>query len=78
MSPLFHRPDDDAEVPVEQFAAQLMTRYFIIDLIVASQLTNMVSVDKVCWDLQPDNTGEHLGEPIPGALVAKLHSGSPA
>ena len=54
-----------AALPLEAFAAQLMTRYFTTDYKLASQITSMVSVDTICWDLLPDNTGEHLGEPIP-------------
>lgn len=59
-----------AAVPLEEFAAQLMTRYFTTDHPPASQITSMVSVDTICWDLLPDNTGEHLGEPIPDAFFA--------
>ena len=54
-----------AAPPLEEFAAQLMTRYFTADSKLASQITSMVSVDTICWDLLPDNSGEHLGEPIP-------------
>ena len=57
-----------AGVPVEQFAAQLMTRYFTTDWRVASQITDMVSVDTISWDLLPDNSGERLGDPIPDAF----------
>jgi hypothetical protein len=57
-----------AAVPVEQFAAQLMTRYFTADWLVASQITDMVAVDTICWDLVPDNSGERAGEPIPDAF----------
>ena len=57
-----------AAVPVEQFAAQLMTRYFTTDWRVASQITDMVSVDTISWDLLPDNSGERLGDPIPDAF----------
>ena len=57
-----------AAVPVEQFAAQLMTRYFTTDWRVASQITDMISVDTISWDLLPDNSGERLGDPIPDAF----------
>ena len=59
-----------AALPLEEFAAQLMTRYFTTDHLLASQITSMVAVDTVCWDLLPDNSGEHLGEPIPDAFFA--------
>jgi hypothetical protein len=59
-----------AATPVEQFAAQLMTRYFTAGYMVASQITSMVSIDGICWDLLPDNTGEHAGEPIPDAFFS--------
>jgi hypothetical protein len=59
-----------AAVPMEEFAAQLMTRYFTTDYLLASQITSMVAVDTICWDLLPDNTGEHLGEPIPDAFFS--------
>jgi len=60
--------NDVAALPPEQFAAQLMTRYFTTDWLVASQITSMVAVDTICWDLLPDNSGEHAGEPIPDAF----------
>jgi hypothetical protein len=59
-----------AAVPMEEFAAQLMTRYFTTDYLLASQITSMVAVDTICRDLLPDNTGEHLGEPIPDAFFS--------
>lgn len=59
-----------AALPVDQLAAQLMTRYFTAEWPVASQITSMVAVDTVCWDLLPDNSGEHAGEPIPDAFFA--------
>jgi hypothetical protein len=59
-----------ASPPLEQFAAQLMARYFTADDVVASQLTSTVAVDTICWDLLPDNSGEHAGEPIPDAFFA--------
>jgi hypothetical protein len=58
-----------AALPLEQFAAQLMTRYFTTDYMVASQITGMVAVDTICWDLLPDNSGEHAGEPKLNGLV---------
>jgi hypothetical protein len=57
-------------LPLEQFAAQLMTRYFTTDYLLASQVTNMVAVDTICWDLLPDNSGEHAGEAIPDAFFS--------
>src|SRR5581483_7688591 len=57
-------------LPVEQLAAQLMARYFTTDYRLASQITNMVAVDTICWDLLPDNSGEHAGEPIPDAFFS--------
>jgi hypothetical protein len=59
-----------AALPLEQFAAQLMTRYFTTDYMVASEITSMVAVDTICWDLIPDNSGEHMGEPIPDAFFS--------
>ena len=59
-----------AALPLEEFAAQLMTRYFTTDYLLASQITSMVAVDTICWDLLPDNSGEHLGEPIPDAFFS--------
>jgi hypothetical protein len=59
-----------AASPVERFAEQLMTRYFTTDWPVASQITEMVSVDTICWDLLPDNSGERASEPIPDAFFS--------
>jgi hypothetical protein len=59
-----------AALPLEEFAAQLMTRYFTTEYLRASQITSLVSVDTISWDLLPDNTGEHLGEPIPDAFFS--------
>jgi hypothetical protein len=59
-----------AALPLEEFAAQLMTRYFTTEYLRASQITSLVSVDTVSWDLLPDNSGEHLGEPIPDAFFS--------
>jgi hypothetical protein len=59
-----------AALPLGQLAAQLMTRYFTTGYMVASQITSMVAVDTICWDLLPDNSGEHAGEPIPDAFFS--------
>lgn len=59
-----------AALPLEELAAQLMTRYFTPGYLLASQITSMVSVDTICWDLLPDNSGEHLGEAIPDAFFS--------
>ena len=59
-----------ATQPLEEFAAQLMTRYFTTEYLRASQITSLVSVDTISWDLLPDNSGEHLGEPIPDAFFS--------
>jgi hypothetical protein len=59
-----------AALPVEQFAAQLMTKYFTTDVKVASQITEMVAIESICWDLLPDNSGEHMGEPIPDGFFS--------
>jgi hypothetical protein len=59
-----------AAMPLEQFAALLMTRYLTTDYMVASRITSMVGVDTICWDLLPDNSGEHAGEPIPDAFFS--------
>ena len=59
-----------AALPLEEFAAQLMTRYFTTEYLRASQITSLVSVDTISWDLLPDNSGEHLGEPIPDAFFS--------
>ncbi len=45
-----------------------MTQYFTTDWLIASQITDMVAVDTICWDLVPDNSGERAGEPIPDAF----------
>src|SRR3954447_9822851 len=57
-----------AAVPLEQFAAQLMTRYFTTEYLPASRMTSVIDVDTISWDLLPDNSGERLGEPIPDAF----------
>jgi hypothetical protein len=61
---------DAAALPLEQFATQLMTRYFTTDYLLASEITNMVAADTICWDLLPDNSGEHAGESIPDAFFS--------
>lgn len=57
--------NSSAAVPLEEFAAQLMKRYFTAKDPVASEITSMVAVDTICWDLLPDNSGEHAGDAIP-------------
>lgn len=59
-----------AAEPVEQFAEELLKRYFTTDWIVASQITDMVAVDTICWDLVPDNSGERANEAIPDAFFS--------
>jgi len=59
-----------AALPLDQLAQQLMSRYFSADHRVASQITSMVSVDTICWDLLPENAGEHAGEPIPDGFFS--------
>lgn len=59
-----------AAIPLEQFTTQLMTRYLTANYVVASQITSMVGVDTICWDLLPDNSGEHAGEPIPDGFFS--------
>src|SRR5947209_18476297 len=59
-----------AALPVGQFAQQLMTRYFSAEYLVASEITTMASVDTICWDLLPDNSGEHAGETIPDGFFS--------
>jgi hypothetical protein len=58
-----------AAMPLEQFAAQLMTRYFHADYIWASQVQNVVDADQISWDLLPDNSGERLGQQTPDAFI---------
>ena len=59
-----------AAIPVDQLAAQLMKKYFTTDYRVASQITEMVSVETIAWDVLPDNSGEHMGEPIPDGFFS--------
>jgi hypothetical protein len=58
-----------AATPLEQFAAQLMTRYFHPEYLPASQLQNVVDADQISWDLLPDNSGERLGMQTPDAFI---------
>src|SRR5215469_3033709 len=60
---------DIAAMPLEQFAAQLMSRYFIPEYVPASQVQNTVSIDQISWDLLPDNSGERLGMQTPDAFI---------
>jgi hypothetical protein len=57
-----------AAVPLDQFAAQLMTRFFTSEHLVASKITGLAGVDPITWSLLPDNDGEKAGEPIPDAF----------
>jgi len=56
-----------AALPLDQFAAQLMTQ-FPTEYLVASKMTNLSSVDTICWNLLPDNSGENAHDPIPDAF----------
>jgi hypothetical protein len=56
--------------PLDKFAAELMTRHFTTEYRLASQITDVVSVDTVSWELLPDNSGEHAGEAIPDAFFS--------
>src|SRR5215472_3694348 len=60
---------DIAATPLEQFAAQLMSRYFVAEYVPASQIPGVVSVDQITWDLLPDNSGERLGQQTPDAFI---------
>jgi hypothetical protein len=60
---------DIAAMPLEQFAAQLMTRYFVPEYVPASQVSNVVNADQISWDLLPDNSGERLGQQTPDAFI---------
>jgi len=57
-----------AALPLEQFAAQLMTQFFTSEYLVASKITDLSGVDPITWNLLPDNDGEKIGEPIPDAF----------
>jgi hypothetical protein len=56
-------------MPLEQFAAQLMNRYFVTEYVPASQVQNVVNADQISWDLLPDNSGERLGQQTPDAFI---------
>ena len=47
---------DIAATPLEQFAAQLMTRYFIPEYLPASQIPTVVTINQITWDFLPDNS----------------------
>jgi hypothetical protein len=57
-----------ASLPLEQFAAQLMTQFFTTEYMVASKMTSVSGVDTICWNLLPDNSGEKAHDPIPDAF----------
>jgi hypothetical protein len=59
-----------AAPPLEQFAEQLMTQFFTTEYVVASELKSVSSVDSICWDLLPDNSGENARDPIPDAFFS--------
>jgi hypothetical protein len=53
---------DIAATPLEQFAAQLMTRYFIPEYLPASQIPTVVTINQITWDFLPDNSGTMHGK----------------
>jgi hypothetical protein len=55
-------------LPLDQFAAQLMTRFFTSEYQVASKITDLSGLDPISWSLLPDNDGEKAGETIPDAF----------
>ena len=57
-----------ASLPLEKFAAQLMTQCFTTEYLAASKITSLSSVDTICWSLLPDNSGENAHDPIPDAF----------
>jgi hypothetical protein len=57
-----------ASLPLEQFAAQLMTQFFTTEYMLASKMTSISSVDTISWNLLPDNSGEKARDPIPDAF----------
>lgn len=59
-----------AALPLEQFAAELMTRFFTSEYLVASKITSVSGVDTITWNLLPDNDGEKAGETIPDAFFS--------
>lgn len=60
---------DIAATPLEQFAAQLMSRYFTAEYVPESQIPSVVSVNQITWDLLPDNSGERLGQQTPDVFI---------
>ena len=60
---------DIAATPLEQFAAQLMTRYFVPEYLPASQIPTVVSINQITWDFLPDNSGERLGQQTPDVFI---------
>jgi hypothetical protein len=57
-----------AALPLDQFAAQLMSQFFTSEYLVASNITSLAGVAPITWSLLPDNDGEKAGEPIPDAF----------
>jgi len=57
-----------ASLPLEQFAEHLMTQFFTTEYMLASKITSVSSVDTICWNLLPDNSGENAHDPIPDAF----------
>lgn len=62
--------DRVARLPLEEFAVELMTKYFTTEQAPASTMTGVVGLDSVSLDLLPDNTGESAHEPIPDGYFA--------
>jgi hypothetical protein len=60
---------DIAATPLEQFATQLMTRYFIPEYVPESQIPTVVTINQITWDMLPDNSGERLGQQTPDAFI---------
>jgi hypothetical protein len=58
-----------AATPVEQFAAQLMSRYFHADYVPESQIQTVVTINQITWDMLPDNSGERLGQQTPDQFI---------
>lgn len=59
-----------AALTLEEFAEQLMAKYFTIDAPRASTVTAVAGLDSVSLDLLPDNSGERLHEAIPDGYFA--------
>jgi hypothetical protein len=59
-----------ASVPVEQFAEQIMTRYFAAEQVMPSQVQGLTGAGQVCSDLLPPYAGLGPGELIPDAYYA--------